>query len=160
MVEAIVGPGEAEHEEVVEAVVAPAHADALEALLDKPLAGTLDEAAADGQVLVFEDRVTQMVAVTDQIVGYALDDLAVVGRSMGCIGRLLKLGDDAVHLAVAELVTGAYQPLTRAWQVEAVPDFGGGPELADGVVEVQDAEGTQGSEVVVEEPPQAARAVA
>jgi len=48
LVKAAVDPGEPEMEQVVEANLAPPHAHTLEALLDQPLAGALDHAAADG----------------------------------------------------------------------------------------------------------------
>ncbi len=59
-IEAIVGPGEAKHEQIVESILAPAHADALESLLDEPLDGALDEAAADGSAVGLVRRVVEV----------------------------------------------------------------------------------------------------
>ena len=59
-VEAIIGPGEAKHEEVVEAVLAPAHADALEALLDEPFDGAFDEATPEREAVGPERLVVEM----------------------------------------------------------------------------------------------------
>jgi hypothetical protein len=46
--------------QMIEALFTPAHAHALEALLDEPLAGTLDQATADGQPHVFQFVILNM----------------------------------------------------------------------------------------------------
>ncbi len=63
IVEAFVDPSQPEVKQVIESILAPAHADSLETLLDEPLARALHQPAADGQPQFLEASAVDVIAV-------------------------------------------------------------------------------------------------
>ncbi len=95
-----------------------------------------------------------------KVVGDAVEDRAVRARAVGVVGRAADCGDELGDLTVPEVVSGGVEPLVGRGHVLAVPGCSGGPELTGGVIEVEDADDVRGGELLLEDAPEAAGAVA
>lgn len=121
---------------MVEAILAPSHADALEALLDELLAGVLDEAASQGQLGGFEGGEVEVLAVGGEVVANAIEHITSVLVAAGLSGFSVEFCDDLVDLALAETAATFLEPGFDARAV-GEPCFARLPELAGGMVEVE-----------------------
>ena len=60
VIKAVIGPSQPEQEEMVKAVVTPAHANALKALLNQPFTGTFNHPRAQGKSYSFKVLIASM----------------------------------------------------------------------------------------------------
>ena len=125
---------------MVEAVLTPAHAHPLESLLDQPLAGAFDDAAADGQPQLFEFGVIDVVAMFVQIIVQVGQGLMSRGwQSVQGQGGLDVL-QHFVGLASAQLSASGGEPVPRPLGTPVQPGLRALPQVLSGVIEVQDTE--------------------
>jgi hypothetical protein len=66
-IKALIDPGQAQQQEMIEALLTPAHPDPFEALLNQPLAGTFHHARAERPLGLLESLIADMTTVTLKI---------------------------------------------------------------------------------------------
>ena len=139
---------------MVEPILAPAHANPLEALLDEPFAGALYQAAANRQSQCLEAGVVDMVTMGVEVIIQVLQGLTdgIWQTFQGQCG--LGVCQHLVGFAPAQLSARLGKPLTRSLGAPVQPSFGSLPQVLGRVVEVQDTLRVL-LKAVTEQPPEA-----
>src|SRR6266404_2345764 len=98
---------------MVEARLTPTHPDALEALLDEPLTGTLDHATPDRQSQLLVLRIVDVIPMPIQVRIQRDQGLPCGVRQALDLQGLDKVCQDSVRLAMPQTVPCPAKPPTR-----------------------------------------------
>src|SRR6266478_10166181 len=143
---------------MVEARLTPTHPDALEALLDEPLTGTLNHTTPNRQSQVLVLRIVDVLPVPLQVRIQRSQSIPCGVRQALDLQGLDKVCQDSVRLAMPQTVPCPAKPPTRLGGAAVQPSRCPLPQGLHGVVKVQNAHG-RGRQALLIQPPQPAGAI-